>query len=769
MKKKALSVLVAALLIFQLACIQGITALAADEQMVQYSVEIYMMDIYDEYQLNLTEQHSAAESTYVEVTPEEYEGFTFNENLSITYQIIDISGDTVFRLYYDRNEYTVYFSVAGEPYEEYLLYYGAPIEAPPNPTPPDGYRFVGWYSSIPATMPSHDIHIDGGWIAQEYLINFMVDDTVFASYFLSYGTDIVPPFEIPSKEGHTFVGWDSLPEKMPPNDLQVNSLWDTNDYTMTFYLNGEVYAQITQPYGSAVEAPSVDVEENYSFSGWSPFVPEAMPGNDTQYHATYGVEQFNIILPESNDYTIQPVVEGSTSASYGGSYSFRVIIADAFDRSDITVFANGIEVAPTGVIYTIDNITEDIEITITGIKINIYSVTFKNEGYNDVVFQVMHGQILSVIPEIPNKAGYSISRWDIDLEDTPIYQDHICNAVYIVTKRVDFYVSGSGEILASGSTIRQFQSIEYEVGDVITVTAQDGIGKFLYWVDIATNKIISYDYSLTFTVATNFSYRALFAPYDDEGFTITYLNNAKGIIFSEFVEYTEGYDIPEPSPLPGFTFMSWDKTYQEVMDAHDNVVVSPIYQVNPEVFTIDITNSYGVSGEGEYDAYSIATVTAYDRDFSYWIDNNGEIVSYDRNYSFYINYNAVITAVYGEDVPALKAATRITTFNKDYDNNRLTFYAERSAHYQLNVVQSGIMLTKIDYIGESEDLFILEDEINVLRGICPTNVNDGTYSLAKKNWNYESDTWYARSYLIVADGLGNQTTIYSNIVCVPHD
>ncbi|NLB36004.1 MAG: hypothetical protein GX824_01680 [Clostridiales bacterium] len=57
MKKKALSVLVAALLIFQLACIQGITALAADEQMVQYSVEIYMMDIYDEYQLNLTEQH----------------------------------------------------------------------------------------------------------------------------------------------------------------------------------------------------------------------------------------------------------------------------------------------------------------------------------------------------------------------------------------------------------------------------------------------------------------------------------------------------------------------------------------------------------------------------------------------------------------------------------------------------------------------------------------------------------------------------------------
>jgi hypothetical protein len=100
-------------------------------------------------------------------------------------------------------------------------------------------------------------------------------------------------------------------------------------------------------------------------------------------------------------------------------------------------------------------------------------------------------------------------------------------------------------------------------------------------------------------------------------------------------------------------------------------------------------------------------------------------------------------------VPALKAATRITTFNKDYSNNRLTFYAERSVNYELNVIQSGIILTKIDYIGESEDLFVIEDEVNVLKGPCPNTVNDGTYPLSKKNWNYENDNWYARSYLIV--------------------
>jgi hypothetical protein len=618
-------------------------------------------------------------------------------------------------------------------------------------------------------MPAHNLEINGGWIAQEYQIKFMVDDEVYSSFYLSYGTNIVPPTVNPTKEGYTFIGWDSLPEKMPPNDLQVNSLWQVNDYTMTFYLNGHVYAEITQPYGSAIEQPSVTVEENYSFSGWSPSVPETMPSHNTEYHATYGIKQFSINLPQSTDYTVEPVVEGSASASYGGSYSFRVILGEAFDESPITVFANGTEVSPVGDIFTINNITEDILISVTGIQINTYSVTFRIEGYNDVVYTVMHGQSLSDIPVIPDKAGYSYGRWDINLSGVPIYHDYTCNAVYVITKKIDFYVAGSGAILTGATAIRQFQSVEYEVGDVVTVTAQDNLGKFLYWVDISTNKIISYNYSLTFTVATNISYRALFAPVDEDGFTVTYLNKEKGFIFSEFVDYSEGFEIPEPSPLPGFTFTGWDKTYQEVMAAHDNVVVSPVYQVNPGVYTVDITNSYGVSGEGEYNAYSIATITAYDRDFSYWKDGNDQIVSYDRNYSFYINYNAVFTAVYGMPVPALKAATRITTFNKDYSNNRLTFYAERSVNYELNVIQSGIILTKIDYIGESEDLFVIEDEVNVLKGTCPNTVNDGTYSLSKKNWNYENDNWYARSYLIVADSTGHQSTIYSSIVFVPHD
>lgn len=773
MKKRIFAILISTLLVFQITFIQGFSA-SAEEGNAPYTVEVYKLDIYDEYQLDCEEEFWAQGNTYVEILPTEYEGegFTFNEFISTTYLSIEPTGETVFRLYFDRNEYTIRF-IIDEVVEEYLLYYEAPINLAVNPTPPEGYRFLGWYTEIPETMPAKNVNIQGAWLINDYPLTFMGYDDEYDSYTLTYGATIIPPAQPPTKAGYAFAGWGDYPETMPAHSVTVESLWNANSYKMTFYLNGSEYEVIEAQHGSQVTAPTVEVEDNYVFSGWTPVVPTTMPVQDTNYYGTYGLEEFLITLPVSAGYVASPLEPGVITASFGGSYSFSVALDEAYDDSQIQVFANSNELTAINGVYTVENITQNIDITVTGVTVNMYTVTFKNEGYDDISYDVAHGEYLSETPQLPEKSGFNINfaHWSIDLIGKPIFKDTVVIATYPASRYIEFIVAGNGAVNYDTTRITQYESIEIAAGHKVTASAEGINSTFLYWVNVSTNKIVCYDLNFTFTVGANMSYKAVFSPNILNGKTVTYLNNAQGIIFSEFVMPGGEYEIPSASILEGFDFIDWDKTYEQVMASSNNEVVSPIYQVQPDVKFVTITNEGGVTGAGAYDAYTVARIAAYGRDFSYWIDGNGEIVSYYASYNFYINYDIELTAVYNEQLPQRRVATRITTYTQNFDNSKLTFFAERSIFSDLDLIQHGIMLTKVEAIGSDETRFvidpIIEDGEHIIVGTGNNNNENGVYSLTKGKWDYENDTWYARSYAIVEDSNGVQTTHYSSIECVP--
>ena len=83
--------------------------------------------------------------------------------------------------------------------------------------------------------------------------------------------------------------------------------------------------------------------------------------------------RFYVTLPESEYFKIIPE-SGSTVVYYGEDYSFTVEVDPAYTQSEILVWANKARVALRGGKYTVNNVTENIVITIGELSMNTYMV-----------------------------------------------------------------------------------------------------------------------------------------------------------------------------------------------------------------------------------------------------------------------------------------------------------------------------------------------------------------------------------------------------------
>lgn len=100
------------------------------------------------------------------------------------------------------------------------------------------------------------------------------------------GTALTAP--IVTREGYTFTGWSpTLPETVPTTDTTYSAQWQVNQYTITFDANGGVGGKaVTQDYGSALVAPTV-TRTGYTFTGWSPAVSTTVPAENKTYTAQW--------------------------------------------------------------------------------------------------------------------------------------------------------------------------------------------------------------------------------------------------------------------------------------------------------------------------------------------------------------------------------------------------------------------------------------------------------------------------------------------------
>ena len=364
------------------------------------------------------------------------------------------------------NSYSITYTINGEEYTAQTYEFGAAVSAPEY-TVPEGHTFSGW--DIPETMPAENLVLDAALTVNSYSITYTINGEEYTAQTYEFGAAVsAPEYTVP--EGHTFSGWD-IPETMPAENLVLDAALTVNEYTVTYNINGEIYAIQVYAYGEEIFAPAYDVPDHFTFSGWD--TPATMPAENIVLDAT---------LVEDGKYTVSFTVDGETYFTFTG-YEGDVITVpenpeklgytfDAWDgmpedgvlpAANITVTAvwsvntytitytvNGEEYSVRTYEYGAAIITpaydvpegytfsgwdvpetmpaEDLVVDAT-CTINVYEVTLI-DGFNGdpiAVLYVEHGQD-AILPDAPEHAGYIFDRWDGD--PTNVTEDRTITACY---------------------------------------------------------------------------------------------------------------------------------------------------------------------------------------------------------------------------------------------------------------------------------------------------------------------------------------------------
>ena len=151
----------------------------------------------------------------------------------------------------------------------------------------EGYTFSGWNTLANGTGTNYtdgaiypftsNITLYAKWTVNSYTITFNSNGgSAVAAITQPFGSAVSAP-TAPTKTGNTFGGWYSDAglttaytfTTMPASNITLYAKWTVNSYTITFNSNGgSAVAAITQPFGSAVSAPTAPTKAGYTFGGW---------------------------------------------------------------------------------------------------------------------------------------------------------------------------------------------------------------------------------------------------------------------------------------------------------------------------------------------------------------------------------------------------------------------------------------------------------------------------------------------------------------------
>ncbi|HPB17750.1 MAG TPA: InlB B-repeat-containing protein, partial [Clostridia bacterium] len=146
--------------------------------------------------------------------------------------------------------------------------YNSVIIEPTDPVK-EGYTFAGWNPDVPVTMPASNVALTAQWIVNQYTIMFnSAGGSAVSALTQNYATAITAP-AAPTMEGYTFMGWTPvLPSAMPANNMTLTATWSLNYYIVSFITYTTPIPSVGVNHGEKVSAPVTPIREGYYFAGW---------------------------------------------------------------------------------------------------------------------------------------------------------------------------------------------------------------------------------------------------------------------------------------------------------------------------------------------------------------------------------------------------------------------------------------------------------------------------------------------------------------------
>jgi len=143
---------------------------------------------------------------------------------------------------------------------------------------------------------------------------------------------------VTANTGYNFDSWDTDFSAVT-SALTVNALYTTNSYTLTFDSDGgSAVDPITQPYTTAVTAPTPPTKTGYKFAGWNPAVPATMPNVDQTHTAQWTTNQYQLIIISEHG---TPNPSGTNTYAYGTTVEFAMTDSPVIVTNDSKFDATG--------------------------------------------------------------------------------------------------------------------------------------------------------------------------------------------------------------------------------------------------------------------------------------------------------------------------------------------------------------------------------------------------------------------------------------------
>ena len=408
-----------------------------------------------------------------EITPEaapKKEGYTFSgwSEIPATMPEKNVTVTGSFTI----NKYTLTYEVDGETYKKFEVEYGANITAEAEPKK-KGFTFSGW-SEIPATMPAHDVTINGSYTpiipVPSYKRHLSSQTTSASSIIIGSFVQKSVGFYL-SNDGTESINVTKLVVKNPENNYSVvststdasllgqldggNSIalsvnlnadftpcyeWhytykgkefvfssDVNDPAMkrdvTFYVDGLVYVTYEYDMGDEIIPEEEPTKEHYTFSGWSE-IPATMPDKNVVVNGTF----------IGDKYTLTYIVDEETYKTYEVEYGTTITEEDAPTKEGYT-FSGWNEVPET---------MPAKDVTVTGsFAINSYKLTYTVDGVEHKSSEVKYGATIAAEAE-PTKEGYTFSGWS-EIPETMPAKDVVITGSFSINSYKLIYIVDNEE------------------------------------------------------------------------------------------------------------------------------------------------------------------------------------------------------------------------------------------------------------------------------------------------------------------------------------
>ena len=529
-------------------------------------------------------------------------------------------------------DYTITFKVEGmedqsitAPYRSDITELVAEMEAK---AVKEGYQFNCWMNDAGkcvefTTMPLGGMIVTADFTVDTFYVNFYKsegDTEAYASFPVTYGTDLngaeddpeteeneskpnvfaglldqVEAKGKPTKEGHSWTGWDTedkVPETMPAKAVNIYGTWDVNSYTITWKYKAinwdtleysEIHSfQESYEYGATVTTnPDAYVPAGYNRGSISRDLT-TMPAENVeciigcepvQYAITFDVDGLDSITAYY-DHTIKTWPENPTKTGH----EFQGWDKDDDGIADITEKP---EKMPLG----------GLNLKAVWARNTIY-ITFKVEGV-ETIKEFKYGDPITVPEDLKvekaadAKYTYNFTGWDPTLEEGATATE---SKTYIAQFEKGEKVKYTVSFLNSDDSAYGYTT-EMAWGETIDLEALEG-----FTAPVKDHNTLSWTVDaeeVTFPYEMPVGQVTFVAQWTPETYTVT-------IDDGEPVTYAYGAALNIEAPTKeGHEFLGWKKdgvegyyTLPETMPAEDIEITSD-WKVNEYILTVSSRDEEG--------------------------------------------------------------------------------------------------------------------------------------------------------------------------------